>query len=262
MSSRWSVAVMIVAGLVACTVATPATTPVRSTDTPSVPTRSSAQPPLAGSAKPVPSPSIPPVATSSPAASPPQEVTPADQPATTATVPPGRLSAWQIVSNGGFDSGVNPWKAPYGRLKTTTYVFHAGTGAAQLTTSDVDAYGDHRGTFGQCVDASGRIGDWPQVDGRKYITFEAFLKTGAGITGANLVAIFFENTKCSGEQLNPTGTAAVGENLDWTRVSATTAMPDQAHSIHVYVWATGRTSTATVYVDDIQAWAADPRAAP
>jgi hypothetical protein len=39
-------------------------------------------------------------------------------------------------------------------------------------------------------------------------------------------------------------------------------MPEGVRSIHVYVWATGRTSTATVHVDDIQAWAAGPGAAP
>ena len=258
---RLSAIVVIVAGLVACTVTTPATTPVRSTNTPVAPTPSPAGPALAGSAPPAPSPSVPPAATRSTATSPPQ-ATPTGRPAATPTELPGRLSAWQIVPNGDFDSGINPWRASYGRLKTTTGMVHSGTGAAQLTTGDADPGGGYRGTFGQCLDASSRIGEWPQVNGQKHVTFEAFVKTGADITGASLVAIFFENAKCSGEQLSPAGTTAVGENQDWTRVSVTTAMPERVQSIHVYVWATGRTSTAIVHVDDIQAWAADPSVAP
>ena len=164
----------------------------------------------------------------------------------------------QIVQDGNFTLGTGGWEKPYGRLVHTTSEYVTGPGAAKLITSDSSGSLDYRGTFGQCIDLSDKLDDWPEVDGQKYMTLEAYLKTGVNIASATLNGIFLESTRCSQEQVGYIYPPSVSENQDWTRVSDTVAIPDTAKSLHVFVWATGRNDSATMYVDDIRACAPSP----
>ena len=70
----------------------------------------------------------------------------------------------QIVQNGGFDSDTNHWDRPYGRLEHATSEHNTGPGAAQLVTDGSPDLHDHLGTFGQCIDLSSELDNWPEVD--------------------------------------------------------------------------------------------------
>ena len=73
------------------------------------------------------------------------------------------LTGPQVVLNGGFDSGIRNWKRPYGVLRHVTSEYHTGPGAARLTTGDETGFLEYRGNFGQCVDLSSFLEDWPVV---------------------------------------------------------------------------------------------------
>jgi hypothetical protein len=190
----------------------------------------------------------------------------ADMPASTATAKPADTpvpvaTARQVVQNGSFDSDTGHWDRPYGTLRRTTSEYNTEPGAAQLITSDSSDHLDYRGTFGQCINLRSTLGDWPESGDQKQMTLEAYLKTDASIADVSLNGIFLESTRCDKAQVGYINPPSVAGNQDWTRVSATAAIPDTANSMHVFVWATGVNDSATVYVDDIRAYSSDPDAA-
>jgi len=191
---------------------------------------------------------------------------PTDIPVPTATAEPTPTPAptpiAQVVKNGGFESDTGHWDRPYGTLRRSTSEYNTGPGAAQLITSDPDGLGDYRGTFGQCIDLRGELGDWPELDGQKHLTLEAHLKTDASITSVTLHGIFLEDARCRITHVGQLPLQEVSGNQDWTKVSASALIPDTANSLHVFVWATGLNNSAAVYVDDIWAYPSSPDALP
>ena len=205
-------------------------------------------------------------------------VKPADTPAPTATAEPMDTLAptetaepthtpaptpvAQVVKNGGFDSDTGHWDLPYGTLRRSTSEYNTGPGAAQLITSDSDGLGDYRGTFGQCIDLRGELGDWPELDGQKHLTLEVHLKTDASIASVTLHGIFLEDARCRITHVGQLPLQEVSGNQDWTKVSASAVIPDTAKSLHVFVWATGLNNSAAVYVDDVWVYPSSPDALP
>ncbi|MDY7039851.1 MAG: hypothetical protein SVX38_03205 [Chloroflexota bacterium] len=129
-----------------------------------------------------------------------------------------------------------------------------------MIASDSSDHLDYRGTFGQCINLRSELSDLPESGAQKHLTLEAYLKTDASIADVSLNGIFLESTSCSREHVGYINPPAVSEDQDWTKVSATAAIPDAANSLHVFVWATGSNESATVYVDDIRVYLYDPDA--
>ena len=117
--------------------------------------------------------------------------------------------------------------------------------------------------FGQCIDLSGALDDWPDVDGQKYFTLEAYLKTDENVYSASINGLFFEDTRCANPPSGVDGLfpPSVRENQDWTRVSKTAAIPDSARSIDVFFYVMGLNTSGMAYIDDVQAYPSDPDAA-
>ena len=261
MCARVCLAFVVMASLVACGGGRTAHTPG-----PTVTAEPTQTPAPAATVEPADTPA--PTATAEPTdtLAPTATAEPTGTPAPTATAEPTPTPAptpvSQVVRNGSFDSDTGHWDLPYGTLRRTTSEYRTGPGAAQLITSDSDSLGDYRGTFGQCIGLGGELGDWPEVDGQKYLTLEAHLKTEASITSVTLHGIFLEDARCRITHVGQLPLQEVAGNQDWTRVSASLAIPDTAKSLHVFVWATGLNNSAAVYVDDIWAYPSSPDVLP
>lgn len=184
---------------------------------------------------------------------------PTDTPVPT-TTQESSAPGWQVVQNGGFDSNTDPWDQRLGKLEHTTSEFNTGPGAASVTTNHSGANGDYTAVFGQCIDLSSVLGDWPGVDGQKHFTLEAYLKTGENGYSVSISGLFFEDTRCGNPPSGVDGVfpPSVRENQDWTRVSETVVIPDSARSIDVFFNVIGLSTSGIAYVDDVRAYPSDP----
>ena len=162
-----------------------------------------------------------------------------------------------VVLNGGFDSGIGGWDIPYGILNQITSDYHTGPGAARLQTSDFSGLIDYRGNVGQCIDLSDFLDDWPVIEGLKYMTLEAYLRTGPDITNVSLNGIFLDDNRCGTGQAGFFDFPPIDNSQEWVKVSGTTIKPETARSLHVFINASGATDTASVLIDDIRAYATD-----
>jgi hypothetical protein len=168
------------------------------------------------------------------------------------------LSGPQIIMNSSFDSGTKNWERPYGKLAHTTREYYTPPSAARLSTTDETGFLDYQGSFGQCIDLSGFLEDWPVINDQKYMTLEAFLHPDAEISNITVNGIFSEDTRCGTGHVGYFEIPSLEGNLDWTNVSSTTAIPVSANSLHVFVNASGTSGQATVLIDDIRAYPSDP----
>lgn len=195
---------------------------------------------------------------------------PTDSPTTTSTAtviatattraditPLESLSGPQIIKNSSFDVGTNSWDRPYGKLTHTTSEYYTPPGAVRLMTTDETSFLDYRGNFGQCIDLSAILEDWPVVNDQKVMVLEAFLRSNAEISSITLNGIFSEDTQCGTGQVGFFEIPSIGSNQDWTRVTSTTAIPASANSLHVFINASGTSNNGAIYIDDIRAYPPD-----
>ncbi len=159
----------------------------------------------------------------------------------------------QFIQNGGFDSNILHWEQPYGLLSHTTDEFYTEPGAAQVITNSSGS-SDFLGTFGQCIDLRDKLENWPKTAGNLTLVIEAYLKTDENIDYASLNAIFSRERGCGSTHLGSISPPKVSGNQDWTKVSETIAVPDKSTSLHVFVWASGISNSAKVFVDDIRVY--------
>ena len=167
-----------------------------------------------------------------------------------------------LVKNGSFDKNIAQWEIPYGTLRHTESEYHSEPGAAYLTTSDATNKPNYRGTIGQCINLSGQLDHWPDADGQKHLAIEAYLQTDANITSATLNGILSDDSRCGTGHVGRLATPDLSGGQDWIRVLATIYIPDAAKSIHIFVWATGKSDSAAVYIDDIRIYPASSEVTP
>ena len=165
----------------------------------------------------------------------------------------------QILANSGFDTGVKDWDRPYGTLSHTKSRYHTGPGAARLTTSDSSGFMDYLGNMGQCVDLSDYLDEWPLIDGDRYMTLEAYLLPGEDLSRVTLNGIFIDDKNCGTGHVGSFDIPALAGSDDWILLSGMTTVPETAQSFHVFISASGRTDQASVLIDDIRAYASDPK---
>ena len=175
--------------------------------------------------------------------------------------PPACTEVEGIVQNGSFDADTTRWDKPYGTLAHTTSEYLSAPGAARLVTSYSSDSLERVGTCGQCIDVIGHLDGWPEVDGRKQVVVEAYLRTDAEIASTSLNAIFLSGSRCTGDHVGHLYPEPLAGSQDWTRVSGTMVVPDTAKSLHIFVWATGADDSGTVTVDDVRACPTQPAAA-
>ncbi len=183
-------------------------------------------------------------------ANPPQSVQP-DSPSPTLVEP-------QLVLNSSFDDGVQHWEQPYGVLKYTASDYHTGPGAARLITNSSTGFLDYRGSVGQCITLQSFLTDWPEFEGQMYMILEAYLRPDQDITNVSLNGIFLDDPQCGTGQVGFFVIPPLAGNQTWTRVTGTSLLPPEAQSLHLFVNANGVTESASVYIDDVHAYSAEP----
>lgn len=161
-----------------------------------------------------------------------------------------------LVKNGSFDKNTALWEIPYGTLRYTESEYHTEPGAAYLTTSDATNKPDYRGSIGQCINLSAQLDHWPDEGGQKHLAIEAYLQTDTNITSATLNGILSDDSRCGTGHVGRLTTPDLSGGQDWIRVLATINIPDAARSIHLFVWAIGKSDSAAVYVDDVRIYPA------
>jgi hypothetical protein len=179
--------------------------------------------------------------------------------APTATASGNRVTDWQIAQSGGFDSDMAHWDRRLGKLSHTTTELNTAPGAAYAVTDYSDGTGGYTAVFGQCIDLSSALNDWSAVDGQRNFTLEATLKTDGNIVFASASGFFFQDARCSNplSGMSHIFPPSVQGNQNWTRVSATVALPNSARSIDVFFQVTGADHSGTVYIDDVLAYPSD-----
>lgn len=182
----------------------------------------------------------------------------ATNPASPTLTPAPTLSGPQVVLNSGFDEGVLHWDQPYGVLKHTTSDFHTGPGAARLITNSETGFLDYRGNAGQCIDLSSFLTEWPDFGGQLYMTLVAYLRTDEEITNVSLNGIFLDDPHCGTGQVGFFVIPSLAGDRPWTQVAGTSSIPTEARSLHVFINANGATAAATVFIDDLRAYSAEP----
>ncbi len=164
-----------------------------------------------------------------------------------------------IILNGGFGVDTAGWQGRIGRLEHTTSVFHAAPGAASLTTTRSDDVGGFKAVLGECIDLSASLECWPVVDGRRWITLEAWLKTDPDVLTAALYGYFGDDTRCRLQASGEVAPPPVSGSQEWTHVVATAEIPESARCIDVWLHAAGRSATATLWLDDVRAYPGSPK---
>lgn len=164
----------------------------------------------------------------------------------------------QVVLNGGFDDGLQHWEQPYGVLKHTTSEYHTGPGAARLITNSSTGFLDYQGNVGQCIELPNFLLERPEVEGQLFMTLEAYLRTDAEITSVSLNGIFLTETQCRTGQVGFFELPTLVGTQPWTRVAGTTLIPAEAVSFHVFINAYGNSASASVFIDDLRAYSAEP----
>ena len=164
----------------------------------------------------------------------------------------------QIVLNSSFDDGVKGWEQPYGDLQHTTADFHTRSGAARLVTNSATGFLDYRASAGQCIDMTSYMAEWPKFGSQLYMTLEVYLKTDEEITNVTLNGIFLDDTECGTGQVGYFDIPALGGSEPWTRVVGIREIPVETRSFHVFINASGKTDSATILIDDLRAYAAEP----
>lgn len=163
----------------------------------------------------------------------------------------------QIITNGGFETDVSGWDVNDGVLSHTTTVVHTGDGSGQLDLVN-NLEGGYVGNFSQCIDLSGDLVDWPPLGTDNYITVSGMFKTNAGSgSDAFFLTQFWANINCS-SHVSDTFSAGVA-NQDWTEERYTLAIPADAQSVQIWVFAGGETSSP-VYIDELRAFSSTPTA--
>jgi hypothetical protein len=164
----------------------------------------------------------------------------------------------QVILNGGFDNGLQDWDQPYGDLKHSTAEYHTGSAAAGLITSSPTGFLDYHGNMGQCIELSPFLSGWPVFEGQRYLTLEAYFRTGAEITNVSLNGIFLTEPECRTGQAGFFELPTLDGDQPWTRIAGTIPIPTDAVSFHVFVDAYGSTASAIVQIDDLRAYASEP----
>lgn len=67
---------------------------------------------------------------------------------------------------------------------------------------------------------------------------------------------------CRGTQLDALGPPALPGDRGWTRAAVTGAIPRTARSVDLFITVVGKTASATVYVDEVQAYPDIPGGGP
>jgi hypothetical protein len=165
----------------------------------------------------------------------------------------------QILTNGGFESGVGGWDRSYGSLSHTRSDYHTGPGAGRLTASDPSGFSEYRGNIGQCIDLTEYLDQWPMIDGDMYMTLEAYLRPGEDIYRTTLNGIFIDDTRCGTGHVGSFDIPALEGAYDWILLVGDAVIPDSARSIHVFISTSGANDTAEVLIDDVRAYPGDPR---
>ena len=111
---------------------------------------------------------------------------------------------------------------------------------------------------GQCVSSLNQLTDWPIIDSQRQITFEAYVKTDINIYQVTLLIIFHqEDCDRPGQlhtQVSTMQSSPILSDQNWTRVSTTGIIPDEASSVDIIIWALGTNDTARVYIDDVRSY--------
>jgi hypothetical protein len=166
---------------------------------------------------------------------------------------------YQIIQNSSFDSDSRNWGQRSGKFNRSTSQFYTAPGAGLLITSEAG----NLGVAGQCIDLKEKIADWPKTDAGKEITFAAYLSTDENIDEASLLIIFHQGDCRFENQLHiQVGTLNSKTLLgaqDWTLLSTTGILPEDAISVDVIIRGTGLTNDGRIYFDDVRTYLPEPQ---
>lgn len=163
-------------------------------------------------------------------------------------------AAYQIVQNSSFDEGTSHWSQRMGKLSHATSQYYTAPGAGLVITNGEG----NLGVTGQCAELDERLPEWPATDGEKQITFEAYLKSDENIDEVSLLIIFHQGQCNQDEQFHvQVGTlhsASLSGGEDWTLLSTSGVILEDAIAVDVIIWALGLNDSARVYVDDVRTY--------
>jgi len=167
-------------------------------------------------------------------------------------------AAYQIVQNDSLSTGTNHWGQRVGDFSHSTSQYYTEPGSGLIITSGTD----YAGVAGQCVPVQNLLADWPTTRDQKQITFEAYLKTDSNIYQVTLLIIFHqEDCDRPGQFHTQVGTMQsdpIPGNQDWTQISTSGIIPDDALSVDIIIWALGKNDTARAYFDDVRSYPNTP----
>ena len=145
-----------------------------------------------------------------------------------------------------------------GKLSHTASQYYTASGGGLIITN---GEGD-QGVAGQCVDLQEKLAEWPVTNGGKEITFDAYLKSDENIDEVNLLIIFHQG-ECGQEaqfhvQVGTLSATPLPGAQDWTLLSTSGSIPDDAISVDVIIWANGLNDAGRAYVDDVRTYLPAP----
>lgn len=167
-------------------------------------------------------------------------------------------AGYQIVLNSSFDSDKRNWSQRSGKLSRSTSHYYTAPGAGLVITSEAG----NVGVAGQCIDLQEKITEWQTTDAGKEITFAAYLKTDENMEEASLVIIFHQGD-CKHEdqlhiQVGTLHTTPLSGAQDWTLLSTSGIIPEDAKAVDVLVRGNGLNNEGKIYFDDVRTYLPSP----
>ncbi len=166
---------------------------------------------------------------------------------------------YQLIYNSSLDSSKKSWSQRSGKLAHTTSHYYTTPGAGLIITSEAG----NVGVTGQCIDLQEKIAEWPTTDAGKEITFSAYLSTDENVDEASLLIIFHQGDCKHEDQLHVqvgtlNSTSLIGAQ-DWTLLSTTGIIPEDAMSVDMIIRGTGLTNDGRIYFDDVRTYLPEPQ---
>jgi hypothetical protein len=114
-------------------------------------------------------------------------------------------------------------------------------------TSGNSGSGEHIATIGQCID----LEEHPALAPGEALIVQASVKMDAGLATLSLNTLFSDDTRCGSDHVGELGSTSLTEAVSWAVMQMTVEIPQQARSLHLFLWASGEGAADRIWLDDI-----------